>query len=417
MNDDLDLPTYAPIPADVRDRLRRRVQTQIRHPKSRLRVPLTVAAAVALLAVAAVIVVNNRSTTNEPAAPPRTDRTIQRCMAAVEQAGKVADFPDRATWRVPLVYAPGYNDLTVLGITAGDSRFFCETTELTVTISDPLAQPRYAEGSKTALLSLSANGVLAGVIDPSWPAARIALPHGAQSVQRAVAGMFVYNTENTLSDSDVFTVEKATADVHPNFPATPPTTVLPHPPVAALSVHDVPVPVPDRTSAHGQALAACISQANQLVLDPANYEPGALVRKDQSVLVIGRSPTRIAACMSMPVPELGQTLTTFAVGPRLSDVEGDQMAFYPGPVNLSGGARSTLAGLVPKDTAKMEVRFGNGTTVSPDVANGTFALIIPDSVEVDGSNEINDEKGITVKLFGPQGGMFHEGPLTVWHPN
>jgi hypothetical protein len=162
-----------------------------------------------------------------------------------------------------------------------------------------------------------------------------------------------------------------------------------------------------------------MTRASGVVMDPDTYGAGAMITKDKAMLVMALSPSQVAACHISPTEPNSPDLVDFALGPKLSDVDGGEapVAFYPGPVNLADGARSTLGGILPKRAARMELRFGNGVTVTPEVVNRTFALIIPDQVVVGGDNEIADAGKITVRLFGTSGGVSYEGPLTIWHPN
>jgi hypothetical protein len=423
MSNDLDLPPFTSIPSDVRDRVRRKVRDRIRRPRSYRR-PLAAAAAVALLAAGAVFLLSKGPGTLEPAGPTRTDTTLDRCWNAIRDTGAGTDnYPDRSTWKVPVLYdALPYSDLIAVGISAGEKKFFCEATETTVNITSPSAQLHYAEGTQTALAMLTPNGTMAGVIDPSWPAAWFSEPGGFQTREQPRDGMFVVNPGRSLENAKILTRRGAGFPVEETNPGYS-GAELPKPPTLGVSVHDRPPAPQDRASAAGRTLGDCLAHAGDnstaLVLDPDSYGPGPLITRDQATMVLARSETRVAACLRSPTGPGTPELVSFGQGPRLSDIDSDNVpvAFYPGAVNLSDGARFTLAGTVPAATARVEIRFGNGVTESPAVANRTFGLILPDRVAVDGDNRITDAGRITVRLIGAGGDVFYEGPLPIWHPN
>lgn len=95
MNDDLNLPPRAPLPVEVRDRIRATVVAGLaespRPTRNRWYVPLAAAAGVVALAAAAVVVVtqtgDDRAATPPPSATPSTiDRFVDGCVAAVDRA-------------------------------------------------------------------------------------------------------------------------------------------------------------------------------------------------------------------------------------------------------------------------------------------------------------------------------------------
>jgi len=188
--DDLDLPPRRPLPRGVHDRMRATLLDEMRLPARRrahrFRPQFAVAASVAVLAVGVTmlgqsLVGSNGHTpasgpTEKPAidgTPPPLDwsaaqATMDRCWAAIQNAGKAASVPARSTWQP--VFAVPKDGLTVTAIRAGTKPLICGTTRTTVTVSDPNAILTYAAGTKTAALLVSADGFVGGVMDPSWTA-------------------------------------------------------------------------------------------------------------------------------------------------------------------------------------------------------------------------------------------------------
>ncbi len=409
---DLDLPPYDPIPDDVRDRLRRTVQSRIRRP--RRRTPLLVAAGVAVVAAATAIVFTPSDPAETPAEPPIKDVTLTRCAEAVKLAGKAASFPDPTSWQPVLISERiEYSDLVVLGIAAGSQRFFCETTQRTVTVTDPNATRHFAAGGQTAALMLTPSGSLAGVIDPSWPSAMFHSITGA-SVQFAQQGMFIYSSGGLQPPIMVRRTEyrDPREAKYDQFGGVD----LPSPEPPALSVVDRPGGPIDRESDLGKAFGSCLAQTTRPTMDSDSYNPAVRTRRPGGgELIIARSPGRLGACYVNPRSG-GPPVAGFATGPRPAVTGKVAFAFYPGSVNGGDGLRSTLGGSLPPGTARMEIRFGNGTTAIPEVANDAFALFIPDQVQVDPGGRLPDEDKTTVKLYGASGAMTYEGQLRFWQP-
>lgn len=376
------------------------VQTPIRRPRY---LPfLYVAAVVSLVAAGGVLLVAEPLPRNSPSEPPRDEITLTRCAAAVDQAGKSALYPNVSTWR-PLIFSDGTSDddRTVLGIATDSQPFFCEVTETTVTVSDPNAPRNYAAGSKTALLLLTKNGVAAGVVDPSWPAAFIYSETGAAQ-QVPHEGMFVHEIGVYRPPVMVKRAETDRSQAAPSSSDFTGGVELPEPAPPAVSVVDRRSGPVDRASELGRKLGSCLANSDQVVLDPDTYNPGARVGD----LIVARSATKIGACVS------GPEQTTFRSGFRLSEAGSSTFAFYPGHV----GSRPTLAGTVPRGTTRMDIRFANGITVHPDVANGTFAVVIPPQVELEAGDKIKDEGSTTVWVYGANDTMTNSGGLQFWQP-
>ena len=187
MSDDLGLPPRRALPDDVRDRLR----VEVRQGIGERRPPrVWYAAAAAVLVLAAGAVVATRQLRQPAEVPPAVTggltldvrlatTALDRCWAAVQAAGKTDRVPPREE-RVPLFTEVLAAD-SMVAATAAGKPMFCETTETTVTLSDPAATPAYAPGTRTGLLLRSPTGLVGGVLDPAWPKASLAVttPRGS----------------------------------------------------------------------------------------------------------------------------------------------------------------------------------------------------------------------------------------------
>jgi hypothetical protein len=402
------LPPYDPIPDHVRDRIRHKVQTRIRKP--RLRTPIAVAASVALLAAGTLVITTKSSTPFGPATPMFTDIAMDRCWAAIEKSGKTSLYPPRAAWRVTVAQTPVDTPLTVVGIATTEMPFFCQTTDMTVTVSSPAIKPEYLADHRTALLMMTGNGVLAGVIDPAWPAAHLFVPPRAESLQVAREGMFIYPTRVDAT-TKVLAVRAERNFVVPND-GPKPDVELPRPPVPEISMVDRPVPPPDRTSDRGRLLGACMADYHEINLqDPDSYNPGAQAELGGSRMTMAVSDTWIAFCAyDADLGSFGQAHTSFIVAARRSEIDPNEPTdVRTGWISSKDGSRPTLGGAVPERTARMELTFENGNKIRPDVAKGTFVVIVPREAPLDDRGNVRG--AITAQLFDSSGTLFYSGPL------
>jgi hypothetical protein len=178
----LDLPPRRPLPPRTRDRIRHAVTTGTEGNGAAPRRARTrhsggaVAAAAAVLAAGGLVLVQSvksapdddirggsvpeSATTGPYLAMNAMASTLDRCAAAAP------DLPSRDRWHAVL----GVEELgvTVVAARVNDKPLICQTTDTTVTVTDPDAAPTYAPGTRTGVLLNSPQGVIAGVTDPAW---------------------------------------------------------------------------------------------------------------------------------------------------------------------------------------------------------------------------------------------------------
>jgi hypothetical protein len=83
-----------------------------------------------------------------------------------------------------------------------------------------------------------------------------------------------------------------------------------------------------------------------------------------------------------------------------------------------GPIGQVLGGTVPRNTARMEIGFGDGTTFQADVGNDPFAVVFPlrgPGTDPSAPNRSVDESKVRVQLFGANGQVTFDGPLKFWH--
>ncbi|MEV6645519.1 hypothetical protein [Amycolatopsis sp. NPDC051371] len=393
MSDDLrGLPPRRALPEDVRDRLRAEVRAGIGKPRRPRQVWYVAAAAVVVLAAGAVVatqVIRQPVATPGPPPDPGDHLTLDakvataaldRCWAAVETAGKTDRVPPREEW-VPL-FTEVLGPESVVAATAAGKPMFCDTTETTVTLSDPAATPAYAPGTRTGLLLQSPTGVVAGVVDPRAATAFLGSRTEAgdtmsQSIRpSSVTGQFIAMTRTAVW-ATTLTVES---------PPAPGATVLPQPPPWLLMAVDRPVTA-ERTSPAGRALDECLNTSEEVIPDAAAYVPGPLLATGDFRVVMGRRGDRVVVCETQPdysrPASRSRAFPDFA-GPQTPaartltvDTLGAVEAGAP-----RGHSRHPFVAALPLTATKATIDFGIGTSVEADVVDGMVAAWVPENIDL-----------------------------------
>ncbi|KDN18319.1 hypothetical protein [Amycolatopsis rifamycinica] len=413
MNDGFGLPPRRELPDDVRARLRAGLHQGMakRRPS---RVWYAAAAAVLVLAVGAVVVTRQlRQPADVPPAVPNglkldgvlAKTALDRCWAAVQVAGKTGRVAPREDW-VPLFTDEQEGD-AVVAATAAGKPMFCETTETTVTLSDPEATPAYGPGSRAGVLLHSPTGLVGGLVDPGWRKADLGTrtAHGDTSshnlVFSPVSHQFVVLTRTDPART-VLTIGN---------PDVPSAMTLPPAPPPLLSVTDRPEPA-DRTSPAGRVLGDCLADAEERIPDGASYRPGPLLEADGYQVVMGRLGDRVVACTREP--EYGQPGKTQARA--YPDFAFDRrvparriLVSTLGAVEAGGEpgkSRTPFAAVVPKTAAGVSVGFGGGTSAEGTAVDGMFVVWVPKERYETGVN-------VTVVARDGRGGVVYEGDLPL----
>ncbi|MDX3191930.1 hypothetical protein PV458_26255 [Streptomyces sp. MN03-5084-2B] len=386
MSDDLELPSRRELPDDVRARLRAEVrQGMAKRRPSRA----WYAAAAAVLVLAAGAVVATKTFRQQPVAVPPADQgnpltldskvataALDRCWAAVQTAGKADRVPPRADW-VPLFTKVLRAD-AVVAATAAGKPMFCETTDTTVTLTDPEAAPAYAAGTRTGLLLHSATGAVGGVLAPGGDGSYL-------------------ETETESGDSgrsDLFAspVTRQFVDMTQSRPAatrlaigkpTQPSVPLPAAPPPLLAVVDRPVTA-DRTSPAGRALGDCLAAADfEAIPDAAAYAPGPLLETDLYRVATGRHGDRTVVCTTEPDyqrPGKTKSRTSLDEPPPQATPAYTLMVGTLGAVEAGGErgkSQTPFAVALPATATSATVDFGAGTSVDAAVTVGMLAVWIP----------------------------------------
>lgn len=414
MSDDLrGLPPRRALPDDVRDRLRAEVRQGVQGNRKRGVRYAAAAAAVLVLAAGAVVVTREarRPVETPPAATggltldaALATSTLDRCWAAVLTAGKTGQVPPRAEW-VPLFTEVEAAD-AVVAATAAGRPMFCETTDTTVTLSDPAAEPAYVPGTRSGLLLHSATGLVGGVVDPGWRKADLGTrTDGGDTSSQNLHFSPVSHQFTVLTRTD-----PARTRLTIGNPAVPSSAPLPAAPPPLLSVADRPDPA-DRTSDAGRALGGCLADAEEVIPDAVGYRPGPLLEADGLQVVLGRRGDRVVACTREPGP--GTT------GARTyPDLFGNRR----GPartlgVNTLGAAeaggepgksRNPFAAALPVTATGATIDFGTGTSTEIQVVDGMALTWIPKTVAI-----TSDAKA-HIRARDARGGIVYDGSLPLF---
>ncbi|WP_018682299.1 hypothetical protein [Actinokineospora enzanensis] len=299
---------------------------------------------------------------------------LERCWDTVRQSGSVARFPARDQWQASFQVSSPL--VTVTAVKAGGKPFFCETTRATVHVTAPDQPPATIPGTATGALLASSNGPLAGVLDPAWPAVRVAVDAPSRDGEEGDAivkdGMFVF-------------LPGLTGKVRVQAPDG---TFLPLPKPADPAVSTRTLPDADEGK-----LRDCIRAARDftVIVDEGTWSPGAAVEADGQRIVFAVNDAGVSVCVNQKVRAgFGSYLTTAPVTkPAL-------LGIMP---SLAG--RPVMAGVVPPNAARTELIMPDGETVQADTARGTFVALLPE--ESDGK--------VRCKVYDAADNLLYDGPF------
>nr|WP_042182394.1 hypothetical protein [Kibdelosporangium sp. MJ126-NF4]CEL14961.1 hypothetical protein [Kibdelosporangium sp. MJ126-NF4]CTQ93446.1 hypothetical protein [Kibdelosporangium sp. MJ126-NF4] len=419
---DVDLPPFGRIPDDVRDRVRSTVQQRIRRPRRSL--PIAIAAAVAVLATTTVVITTRSDTPATPATVEAVGEVggwLNRCWAAVEQAGKTAAYPPRSAWQWDRAYKPGDFPIVVI-VDKSDATtfFFCEITETTVVMSKPTTDLPYAKGTRAARLLQTDSGTVAGVFDPTWPATEISTAPNARTKRSPDSGPSIFMLHERWIDStskvtvrrskpDVErTGSRATPDADPTNQGPWPEIELPPAPAPEVKVVDRPEPPEKRDS----DIRRCQSNPNGDKGPPDAPGPSTVTWQDGVLLAMIRDDSGTGACRHETAPG-GADVGTYLPGPPIAELRPDEpLGFATGAF----GSKMSIGGTVPMRTARMELRFANDTATGAVVSEGTFWAAIPNDVPLDPRRRDRAAGPVTARLFDAAGAPIFAGTLRQWDP-
>ncbi|WP_103353045.1 hypothetical protein [Amycolatopsis sp. CA-128772] len=414
-----ELPPRRTLPDDVRDRLRAEVRRGIAKPRRTRHVWYAAAAAVLVLAAGAVVA--TQVIRWQPVAGPGrgpevfnplsldvrvATSSLDRCWAAVQAAGKADRVPPRAEW-VPLFTTVLHAD-SVVAATAAGKPIFCETTEATVTLSDPAATPAYAPGTRTGLLLHSATGMAGGVLAPDGDGLFL----GSRTEDGENQSQAIYSSPVTRQFVGVTRSDPARTTLTLGRPMQPGEETLPAAPPPLLSVVDRPVTA-DRTSPAGRALGDCLAAAElEAIPDAAAYEPGPLLETDVYRVVLGRRGDRLVVCTTEP--DYGRPgkprVRAIASGPSP-----EKPPAYPLIVDTLGrqpGAppatdRRPFAAALPATAATAVIDFGGGASTEAQVVAGMVVVWVPENTK------LSPETNVHVTARDAKGAVVYDGSLPM----
>jgi hypothetical protein len=352
------------MPDEVRERLRTRVLGG-RPTRSGLVGPLAAAAAVMVLVAGALVLTapGSREDRVGHGQDAGHDAELDRCWAALVDAGLTAGYPDRSEWRGVLGQS-GLGGTHVTAALAGDKPIFCQTTPTQVLVSHPTAGPEYDEATDAGpgVLLRTDYGAIGGVVDPAWPDTELILGY-ADGVTRTVdpqqaEGLFVADLQDNLRDPRIDLLADASQDRLVELDTALPIVSGP-PPVVVFDRQGQPAPDA------AEDLAECWRLSDEMV---TGWEPGASLLTRTG----GAEHTGIEVMLA----RVGER-----VGVCTSTAQFTEMVSYPvpaadqPPVRLPNPESSfpAILGLVSPDAAYVEVYFGDFSLKAP-VVNSTFVL-------------------------------------------
>ncbi len=335
----------------------------------RIRVWLPAAAAVVALAVSGTFALTQTSRTPQhyadaenPTRVPVSNTDVDQCWNAAQQLRGTVQYPDRSQWRP--VFAVRNSRSTVIAIRTGSRPVFCENNYYSVTLSDPVTEPSYAQGSRTAAMLFTEDGAVAGVLDPAWADTTITVnfegerTSGSPEVQD---GLFIWLNSLPTSVSSA-SVRRTSGD---------PEVPLPKPKNSYGTV-DSNLGSGDHSSSDGALLYRCINGISPptAVPDMSSWSPGGRVQSGGDRLFLATNAQGVSVCVQNTgqEPKFLPYITTRTWSPV-------RPTLLQGIPAVAG--RTVLAGLLPPGVAKVRITFADQTTMDTNALGNTFAVLLP----------------------------------------
>ncbi|WP_199434264.1 hypothetical protein [Qaidamihabitans albus] len=419
---DLGLPPDRELPSQTRERIYDTVRAGMDGPRRRpARVPLGIAAAVAVLAGGAVYV--NGTGSEDVPVSTAGNADVDRCWTAIQHSDQAGAYPAREAWRQ--LFRESLPATTVTGIRAGDTSLFCETSLTSVSVSAPITSPQPPEGQRVSTAMSSPNGTVVGFVESGIDQVQVRTqdPVGTDVALEPAPlaagpfavrdGIFVGSVAlNDVSDAGFVAVLGLDSQQDEQT-----EQVLPAPPPAVYQV-DRPAEPAEDSSAAGAALTACLNEPGNgggPVVDTTTWRAGALFDRHFPAVEDPESGRTAAAYDStFVVATNGRASATCSIAPSWD------FRVHPAPETatspelpialLRGGSHFpglTVAGVTSADVAKLRLEAA-GATVDVDVHARTFAAFVP-GVEPDGAGI--GASAVTATAYDAAGGVLYRGPL------
>ncbi|MBC6448540.1 hypothetical protein [Actinokineospora xionganensis] len=397
------------LPDAVRDRIRTHALGEVKAPGGRRRTPLAVAAGVALLVAAGSLAVDSLAGVQAPAnglPGPEIDMTraqaeLDRCWAAVVDAGKAMRFPHRATWRPVIGWQ--VEGRWIVAARSDETPIICETTTTSVTVSDPKGLAPAASGTGTAALLFTPAGSIAGVADPAWSTLHVSSDSPGGPATAAIVKDGLWVGMNPLPRGQL--------RVSANFPGQgtsgPDFRDLPAPATPAVSVVDRPLPAGERASHEGRFLGECLSSVETPVSDPDAWQPGAMASVGADQTVMARLGELVAYCTGDFHPSGGERRFFFTF--IRDEVMLARPVQFVTVIKAEPGEGAWAVGAVQPEVAAMTMTAKPGDApVSVPIVRSTFAVPIPEELVPDLQSV---PLGINVVLTDRDGKQIRSGQL------
>ncbi|TDP97279.1 hypothetical protein [Labedaea rhizosphaerae] len=369
------------VPADVRDRITDTVHRGMAEPTRRgLRMPLAVAAAVAVLAVAGVVTaltVHNRAeqlpagpASSTPTAKTEAADELDRCWKAVVAEGKQGAFPARSTWTT--VQRQPSTSANVTALRAGGKTFFCMTTKATVTVTDPNAKVAVVPGTRTRVALVDDNGwILAVGIDPNATGVMVSTGQGYEVGAPAVDGMLVIQVEprRDLEANARFVGDnRVEYDVPKKIPPVP---------APAVELVDRPLPAPDRTSADGKRLGNCLANTGWTKAYADQWQPGVSVEDGQWYAELATSKDQFGLCVHTEHAGRQGQFDFSPLAPVPATTKPRYLLLDRSTYAVGHGFHQFAVGTAPTGAQAVTVTTNDGTAHPAVVHDGLWAVVLP----------------------------------------
>lgn len=400
IDNDFDIPRATEVPPAVQARIEAKVMSGIRRTShSRVWIITAVAAVVTVCGVVTATLGANSADpppANRPVDPPvpalpeafppampsaQAGYEMDRCALAIQQLPNKAQYPDRRTWQSLVVVGTLRSRLSA--IRADGRLLFCETSLDKVTVSAPDGKSQPLPGTTAGIMLVTASGAIAGTTDPSWPKAIVQEGDGHDTPAQRMSGMFF-----TLLGTPVNSALTLRGQDNGDKVALPKTL--------GTTIDHAPYPPADRTSDRGRMLRDCMAKVNGEVPDADLWQAGAMAEAGDERVIMATNPAGTSACY-----EKGQT-ATFATFLARNSPKEFPSGVVPLAVAPTLGGRTLVAGSAANNVAEMRLKLPNKRSMDADVANNSFAVLLP--------SDVLSSTQVTTTLYDAAGDMLETGP-------
>jgi hypothetical protein len=317
--------------------------------------------------------------------PAELSHALDRC------AADAPALPARELWQP--VFGVRMVGTTAVAAVVEGKPLICQTTEHGVTVTDPDATPSYVGDTRTGVLLNSPDGVLAGVVDPTWGTVGVNLRDGATGLSIPAdtrPGFFILVSDSAHLADQIRLYELIGDNSDPAGWDESLPIVAPPPPAVELVTGSAEA-TPDDAGLVGRCLAGT---------GTTGLEAGAGTpfRYDGRLVVLRNGQNFGGTCVYEP--KSGYTYTENPADAVLRQATPVPDVRWHRPAH---GQKSVAIGVLLVDAGSVRLHFATGEPVLLPVVNRTFV-----------SPQQSEQRPVTsVQVYDRDDALLYEGPPAV----